>query len=161
MATSRGLNHVGRMIRAVAGERGWMESTGGGVSHLREGNWRQMSAVLGHRRCGARGRGGSGRAGGARRLDRVDQPARWDGPVPPAADNASGGPLAVSADGRYMAFVSSADGFAPGADPRVANVFLRDGIRGETVLGGNGCGVLVLLVQRASQWLRDGELTSC
>jgi hypothetical protein len=56
------------------------------------------------------------------------------GPAPPALDNASGGPLAVSRDGRHVAFVSAADGFAAGADPRVTNVFLRDTLSGATTL---------------------------
>ena len=56
------------------------------------------------------------------------------GAAPPALDNASGAPLAVSGDGRYVAFVSAADGFAAGADARVTNVFLRDTSTGVTTL---------------------------
>jgi|GEM_PF-2337434 len=67
------------------------------------------------------------------------------GPVAPAGDNGSFGPLAVSPEGRYVAFASDADGFAPGADSRVANVFLRDTATGVTTLvsrsdGPNGVG---------------------
>lgn len=67
------------------------------------------------------------------------------GPVVPPTDNDSFGPLAVSAEGRYVAFVSTADGFAAGANPRVANVFVRDTVAGTTVLasrsdGANGAG---------------------
>ena len=61
-------------------------------------------------------------------------------PAPAALDNASGSPLAVSPDGRYVAFVSSADGFAPGADPRVENVFLRDTTTGSTTLASRSDG---------------------
>src|SRR4051794_33377175 len=57
------------------------------------------------------------------------------GPLPPAFDNNSGhGVSAVSTDGRYAAFVSEADGFAPGGDPHVTNVFLRDTQSGTTTL---------------------------
>jgi Tol biopolymer transport system component len=56
------------------------------------------------------------------------------GPAPPALDNASGSPVAVSGDGRYVAFVSAADGFAAGADARVTNVFVRDTWTGVTTL---------------------------
>jgi WD40-like Beta Propeller Repeat len=48
------------------------------------------------------------------------------GPLTRPTDNESEGPLAVSPDGRYVAFLSTADGFAPGADPAVLNLFLRD-----------------------------------
>ena len=48
------------------------------------------------------------------------------GPVPPALDNDSSTPGALSADGRYAVFVSDADGLAPGLNPRVRNVFVRD-----------------------------------
>jgi Tol biopolymer transport system component len=69
--------------------------------------------------------------------------SRPDGvaPAPAAIDNASGAPLAVSGDGRYVAFISSADGFAPGADPRVANVFVRDTSTGTTTLVSRSDGV--------------------
>ena len=68
------------------------------------------------------------------------------GPLSPLSDNLSGGPLAVSADGRYVAFTSSADGFAPGANPRAINLFVRDTATGTTTLasrsdGANGAGV--------------------
>jgi hypothetical protein len=68
------------------------------------------------------------------------------GAVTPASDNGSSGPLAVSADGRYVAFVSAADGFAPGANPRVTNVFVRDTVTNLTTLasrsdGAEGAGV--------------------
>jgi Tol biopolymer transport system component len=57
------------------------------------------------------------------------------GPVPPAFDNRSGtGVNAVSADGRYAVFTSAADGFAPGVDPHVTNVFLRDTTTATTTL---------------------------
>lgn len=48
------------------------------------------------------------------------------GPVPPAFDNFSETPAALSADGRYAAFVTSADGFAAGTNPFFRNVLLRD-----------------------------------
>ena len=48
------------------------------------------------------------------------------GPVPPAFDNVSETPAALSADGRYAAFVTSADGFAAGTNPFFRNVLLRD-----------------------------------
>ena len=48
------------------------------------------------------------------------------GPVPAALDNSSSTPGALSADGRYAVFVSDADGLAPGLNPRVQNVFVRD-----------------------------------
>lgn len=68
------------------------------------------------------------------------------GPLSPLSDNLSGGPLAVSADGRYVAFTSAADGFAPGANPRAINLFVRDTATGTTTLasrsdGANGAGV--------------------
>jgi len=58
------------------------------------------------------------------------------GAAPAARDNASGAPLALaaSADGRYVAFVSAADGFGSGADPRVSNGFVRDTASGATTL---------------------------
>src|SRR5881398_1811312 len=56
------------------------------------------------------------------------------GPVPPAFDNDSQMPGSLSDDGRYAAFVSEADGFAPGADPTVENVFVRDTKTGTTTL---------------------------
>ncbi len=48
------------------------------------------------------------------------------GPVPPAFDNSSETPAALSADGRYAAFVTSADGFAAGTNPFFRNILLRD-----------------------------------
>jgi hypothetical protein len=48
------------------------------------------------------------------------------GPVRRALDNDSSTPGALSADGRYAVFVSDADGLAPGVNPRVRNVFVRD-----------------------------------
>lgn len=68
------------------------------------------------------------------------------GPVAAASDNVSTGPLAVSANGRYVAFISQADGFAPGADSRFYNLFVRDTATGTTTLasrsdGPNGVGV--------------------
>src|SRR5438105_11472395 len=67
------------------------------------------------------------------------------GPVPPAFDNDSGTPGALSADGRYAAYISFADGFADGADPSVSNVLLRDRQTSTTTLvsrsdGPNGAG---------------------
>lgn len=55
-------------------------------------------------------------------------------------DNASYGPLAVSADGRYVAFYSSADGFAPGANPGLTNLFVRDTVANTTVLASRSDG---------------------
>lgn len=68
------------------------------------------------------------------------------GPFALPLDNNSGAPMGVSADGRYVAFTSPADGFAAGVDPRVKNVFLRDAATGTTTLvsrsdGVNGAGV--------------------
>lgn len=62
--------------------------------------------------------------------------SRPDGtsPVPPAVDNDSETPGAVSADGRYVVFRSNADGMAPGADPHIENLFLRDTVAGTTTL---------------------------
>jgi Tol biopolymer transport system component len=48
------------------------------------------------------------------------------GAVPPAFDNGSETPAALSADGRYAAFESDADGFAPGTNPFFRNILLRD-----------------------------------
>jgi TolB protein len=56
------------------------------------------------------------------------------GAVPPAFDNSSDGPLALSPDGRYALFRSQADGFAPGADPFSRNAFVRDTLTGSTAL---------------------------
>jgi Tol biopolymer transport system component len=56
------------------------------------------------------------------------------GPVAPALDNNSQTPGAASADGRYIAFTSDADGLAPGADPHVRNLFVRDTQSGTTTL---------------------------
>jgi TolB protein len=68
------------------------------------------------------------------------------GPLPMLSDNDSIGPLAVSDDGRYVAFLSHADGFAPGANPEVLNLFVRDTATNTTTLasrsdGLNGAGV--------------------
>ncbi len=57
------------------------------------------------------------------------------GPVPPAFDNRSGDTRgAISADGRYAAFTSFADGFASGTNPAMQGVFLRDTQAGTTTL---------------------------
>ena len=56
------------------------------------------------------------------------------GPVPPALDNSSATPGALSADGRFAVFVSDADGLAAGLNPRVQNVFVRDRQTGTTTL---------------------------
>jgi hypothetical protein len=68
------------------------------------------------------------------------------GPLSALSDNSSIGPLAVSSDGRYVAFFSAADGFAPGADPRVMNLYVRDTTTNTTTLvsrsdGLNGVGI--------------------
>lgn len=47
------------------------------------------------------------------------------GSVPPALENDSSTPGALSADGRYAVFLSEADGLSPEANPRVQNIFLR------------------------------------
>jgi Tol biopolymer transport system component len=62
--------------------------------------------------------------------------SRPDGtaPAPAALADSSDLPGAVSADGRYVAFLSDADGLAPGGDPRVKNVFLRDTLTNTTTL---------------------------
>ncbi len=68
------------------------------------------------------------------------------GSIQAPTDGDSGGPLAVSSGGgRYVAFASAADGFAPGADPAVNNLFLRDTVEKTTTLvsrsdGFNGVG---------------------
>ncbi len=56
------------------------------------------------------------------------------GPVPPAFDNDSTTPGAISRDGRYALFLSDADGFAPGTDSRPQNLFLRDTVTNTTTL---------------------------
>jgi hypothetical protein len=48
------------------------------------------------------------------------------GTVPPALDNNSATPGALSADGRFAVFVSEADGLSPDANPREQSIFLRD-----------------------------------
>lgn len=68
-----------------------------------------------------------------------------NGPVVAPTDNDSRAPIAVSQEGRYVAFVSAADGFAPGANPSVLNVFVRDTVANTTTLvsrsdGLNGAG---------------------
>lgn len=63
------------------------------------------------------------------------------GPVLAPTDNSSRAPVAVSPEGRYVAFVSAADGFAPGANPRVMNVFVRDTVTNTTVLASRSDGV--------------------
>jgi Tol biopolymer transport system component len=63
------------------------------------------------------------------------------GPFAGALDNDSFGPPAVSADGRYVAFASSADGFAAGADPGAVNVFVRDLVTGVTTLASRSDGL--------------------
>src|SRR5919107_639101 len=55
----------------------------------------------------------------------VSRPA-GTGPAPVPGDNESRAPLALSPDGRYVAFASAADGLAPGANPRFQNIFIRD-----------------------------------
>jgi Tol biopolymer transport system component len=67
------------------------------------------------------------------------------GPVPPAFDNNSQTPGAISADDRYVVFTSYADGFAPGTFPGAVNVLLRDRVTKTTTLvsrsdGVNGAG---------------------
>jgi Tol biopolymer transport system component len=55
------------------------------------------------------------------------------GPVPPALDGFSS-PAAVSDDGRYALFSTSADGFAEGGDSKVNGLLLRDTQTGTTTL---------------------------
>src|SRR4051812_499708 len=67
------------------------------------------------------------------------------GPAPTAFDNNSDTPGALSDDGRYAVFTSTADGFAPGGDDTAENVFVRDTQAGTTTLvsrsdGPNGAG---------------------
>ena len=68
--------------------------------------------------------------------------SRPDGlaPPPPALDNASSTPV-VSADGRFLAFTSVADGIAPGVDPRVSSVVVRDTQTNTTTLASRSDGV--------------------
>jgi hypothetical protein len=63
--------------------------------------------------------------------------SRPDGlaPAPLALDNSSS-PSVVSADGRYVAFSTQADGIAPGADPRFDSVAVRDTQTNTTTLAG-------------------------
>lgn len=63
------------------------------------------------------------------------------GPVQAPIDNDSAAPLAVSADGRYVAFLSAADGFAPGANPSVTNLFVRDTVTDTTTLASRSDGL--------------------
>jgi Tol biopolymer transport system component len=67
------------------------------------------------------------------------------GTLSAVTDNTSMGPVAISAEGRYIAFISGADGYAPGANPDVFNVFVRDTVSNTTTLvsrsdGVNGAG---------------------
>jgi Tol biopolymer transport system component len=78
-------------------------------------------------------------AGAANRTILVSRPD-GRGPVPAASDNNSK-PGAVSSDGRYVAFASDADGFAPGVNPLVRNVFVRDTRLNTTVLVSRSDGV--------------------
>ncbi len=55
-------------------------------------------------------------------------------------DGSSPGPLAVSDEGRYVAFVSEADGFAQGADPGALNLFVRDTVASTTTLASRSDG---------------------
>ncbi len=56
------------------------------------------------------------------------------GPVPQGQANDSETPGALSADGRYAVFLSDANGLAPGINPNVENVFVRDTSAGTTTL---------------------------
>lgn len=62
------------------------------------------------------------------------------GPVPPASDASSSFPLAVSADGRYVAFLSDADGLAAGSNPTTTNLFVRDTLAKTTTLASRSDG---------------------
>jgi Tol biopolymer transport system component len=68
---------------------------------------------------------GSALASGQGSTQLVSRPD-GSGPPPNAFDNNSDTPGALSDDGRYAVFTSNADGFAPGGNPAVENVFLRD-----------------------------------
>ena len=101
-------------------------------------------------------------AGAANRTVLISRPD-GTGPVPPAFDNGSKLPGAVSADGRYVAFTSEADGFAPGVNPRVTNVFLRDTQRHTTILvsrsdGMNGVGANESAADPATAVGSDGHV---
>ena len=122
------------MIVNAARARGWKEPTGAVSSTYVKSTVirRLLTCVIAGAAVGlvAAPAGLAAPTGSTLLISRPD----GTGPVPPAADNASGGALAVSVDGRYVAFVSDADGFASVADPRVANVFLRDTSTGTTTL---------------------------
>src|SRR4051812_19023423 len=60
---------------------------------------------------------------------------------PAAFDNNSETPGALSDDGRYAVFASDADGFAPGVDAHVENLFVRDTQSGTTTLVSRSDGI--------------------
>ena len=76
---------------------------------------------------------GSAAAAGPGSTSLVSRPD-GNGPVAAGFENHSRTPGALSDDGRYAVFTSGADGFAPGGDTNVENVFLRDTQTGTTTL---------------------------
>src|SRR4051795_10530888 len=82
----------------------------------------------------------SGLASGAGSTQLVSRPD-GSGPVPPALDNDSRTPGAISDDGRYAVFASDADGLSSRADPHVRNLFLRDRQTGTTTLVSRSDGI--------------------
>ncbi len=65
--------------------------------------------------------------------------SRADGPTGPGGDGTSSG-ATISADGRFVAFYSTADNLSPDDDDTFFNVFLRDTLLGTTTLVSRGDG---------------------
>jgi Tol biopolymer transport system component len=67
--------------------------------------------------------------------------SRADGPAGEAANGGTHAHPAVSADGRFVAFVSSADNLSDADNDSVKNLFLRDTLNGTTTLVSRATGV--------------------
>jgi TolB protein len=80
------------------------------------------------------------------------------GPLAPLTDNSSVGPLAVSDEGRYVAFLSQADGFAPGADPRFLNLYVRDTVANTTTLASRSDGLNGVGVNADVEWTDRAQI---